>query len=260
MMREIAKTVERESLEKQINILTDICEKTSEERVTMIDKYISELSAELDALNRAKPSQKGGEYDIGWFSDKIFAEDSEVLLRKPVEEDRNCFIEVKRQNVYFPANFSREENQNRLWEDHINGEGVAYSIIRKDDGAYIGYCGIDELERSPWELEIELLEEYCHMGYGYKCLKMFMDRVAELSGRNSFVCRIDPDNTASQRLVEKIGFKPDGLADFVLYDDKSKRRFEEKYAEKIDDDYKAIAEKFGVEPVKLISHFLKFRI
>ena len=75
-----------------------------------------------------------------------------------------------------------------------------------------------------------------------------------------FRIRIDPGNTASQKLFEKLGAVPNGISEFLLHGEDELARCEEENLQYLDDNMVALAEKFGVEPRKLLSHVLEYRI
>ncbi len=110
-----------------------------------------------------------------------------------------------------------------------------------------------------WEIVIELGTEYCRQGYGFRSLSMFLDRISELSGRNKFKSRVAPDNTASQRLMEKVEFQIIGLSDCYGLKEDEKSRIEKEYLALIDDSMKLLAERIGVAPEKLLTNVLEYR-
>lgn len=107
---------------------------------------------------------------------------------------------------------------------------------------------------------LTIKSEYCHKGYGYSALKMYLETVAKISNRHEFSSRVDTDNIASQNLMGKLGFQPHGLSEFLLHKEEDKLAAEEEYKDKLDARYMALAEKFKVEPRRLLSHVLEYRI
>ena len=75
-----------------------------------------------------------------------------------------------------------------------------------------------------------------------------------------FRVKIDSDNYASQGLFEKLGAVPYGIAEFMLHKEEDIRKCEEENLQEIDDKLMEVAEKFGVEPRKLLSHVLEYRL
>ena len=89
---------------------------------------------------------------------------------------------------------------------------------------------------------------------------MYLNTVADISKRREFSSRVDADNLASQKLMEKLGFQPYGLSEFLLHKEEDQLAAEEEYKDRLDERYMALAEKFHVEPRKLLSHVLEYRI
>ena len=106
---------------------------------------------------------------------------------------------------------SREETLERLisiighWEDH--GFGL-WSATHKERNEFIGFCGLMHLDNTP-EIEVgyRLAKSYWRMGlatesaraslcYGFDQLKL--DRIVAVA---------QPENIASQRVLEKIGLR-----------------------------------------------------
>ena len=107
------------------------------------------------------------------------------------------------------------------------------------------------------------MNRYCVImcgGDGFHSLKLLMTEYARLSGKEYFISKVDPQNYASQRLMEKLGGKPDGICDFIIHREEEKIALENKYAHLIDDKLIDLAEKFNVKPEKLLSHVLRYRI
>ena len=89
---------------------------------------------------------------------------------------------------------------------------------------------------------------------------MYLNTVADISKRGEFSSRVDADNLATQKLMEKLGFQPYGLSEFLLHKEEDQLAAEEEYKDRLDERYMALAEKFHVEPRKLLSHVLEYRI
>lgn len=59
-------------------------------------------------------------------------------------------------------------------------------------------------------------------------------------------------------MFEKLGATPYGIAENILHEEEDMRNCEEENLELIDDQLIHIAEKFAVEPRKLLSHVLEY--
>lgn len=202
----------------------------------------------------------GGEYDISLFDKDVLCENSEIILRKAIEDDKEPYYQLKKEYAYMKSAFAKPEYKDELWKEYLSGESLYYTIAKKKDNIFIGYCGVKNLNRRIWEIAIELKSECCHRGYGYNALKMYLETVARISKRHEFASRVDEDNIASQNLMEKLGFQPYGLSEFLLHKEEDKLAAEEEYKDKLDERYMMLAKKFNAEPKRLLSHVLEYRI
>lgn len=83
-----------------------------------------------------------------------------------------------------------------------------FSVIRREDNLYIGYCGFrysDELNGN------EFLYGYCQdawgHGYGYEAALNNLKYLFSEFRSVEYIATSDPDNTASIRILTKLGFK-----------------------------------------------------
>lgn len=264
-MKAIAANIEKKQLLDMWKILSKLCgegEETidREETLRIIEEKKNELLEEINDLEKKEAALLGGEYDLALFRENILCEDSEIILRKPEDDDLDPFYRVKEEYAYMKSAFAKPEYKDMLWQEYLSEESLYYTIAKREGNMFIGYCGVKDLKRKVWEIAIEINSDYCHKGYGYRALRMYLERVAELSGRRVFSSRVDAENIASQGLMEKLGFKPYGLSEFYLHKEEDKLMAEEEYKDELDDRYRMLAEKFQVEPRKLLSHVLEYRI
>ena len=78
--------------------------------------------------------------------------------------------------------------------------------------------------------------------------------------KREFRVKIDSDNYASQGLFEKLGAVPYGIAEFMLHKEEDIRKCRRWDVFLLDDKLMEVAEKSGVEPRKLLSHVLEYRL
>ncbi|MCM1416123.1 MAG: GNAT family N-acetyltransferase [bacterium] len=264
-MQEIAAKMERKQLLNMWDILKklnaeDQETESKEELLRAVEAREKELLEEVSYLEKQEEALKGGEYDMSLFDKDILCEDSEIVLRKPIDNDLEPYYSLKKEYAYTKSAFENPEFKNDLWQEYLSDESLFYTIAKKKDNAFIGYCGVKNLSRKVWEIAIEIRSDCCHQGYGYKALKMYLETVADISDRHEFTSMVDTDNVASQNLMEKLGFQPYGLSEFLLHKEEDKLAAEEEYKDRLDSRYMALAKKFNVEPRKLLSHVLEYRI
>ena len=87
-----------------------------------------------------------------------------------------------------------------------------------------------------------------------------LDQFKARLGISTFKVRIDPSNFSSQKMFEKLGATPKGIAELWIHDQKMLEQCEEDNLHHIDDKIIAVADKFGVEPRKLLSHVLEYAL
>lgn len=185
---------------------------------------------------------------------------SENTVLRPVDAaDKAGFLRLKKEYTLIANSLIEDETYcNLLWKEHDEDKSLSLSVIR--GGTYIGYCGIKNLTQKPWEIAIELLPEWTQHGIGHPVLAAMLDSIRARTGETVFRVRIEPTNLASQKLFERLGAVPNGISQFWLKDQEGIDRCEEENIQQIDDTLIEVAEKFGVEPRKLLSHVLEYQL
>lgn len=79
-------------------------------------------------------------------------------------------------------------------------------------------------------------------------------------GITKYTVRIEPSNLASQKLFEKLGSIPSGIADIWFQEQTTIEKCEEAGLHLIDDNMIEVAKKFHVEPRQLLSHVLEYEL
>jgi RimJ/RimL family protein N-acetyltransferase len=124
---------------------------------------------------------------------------------------------------------SREDAQLEL-EWHMHGhpkhpELGLWATVHKETGKFIGRCGL-----LPWtidgqydvEVAYTIAEEYWGQGLGSEAAQAILQYGFEKLNLSRLICLIDPDNTGSQKVAEKIGMTfekeaQDELSKFSIY-------------------------------------------
>lgn len=193
-----------------------------------------------------------------WGSGNILCTDRSLLLREPMDCDRDGFLQLQQEYSALRSLLKDERYCSQIWEDHNSDTALILSITK--NGGYVGYCGIKDLSQKPWEIAIELLPEWTHQEIGTAAITAMLDAIGKRLGTVDFRVRIDPNNIASQGLFEKLGAKPNGISKFILHDEKEIRQCEEDNLHLIDDRLIAVAQQFDVEPRKLLCHVLEYTL
>lgn len=193
-----------------------------------------------------------------WASGNIFSSDETVTLRQVAASDRGDFLDIQREYSVMKSMLKEEVYCDMVWKEHTEDKSLMCSILK--DGAYIGYCGVNNITLEPWELAIEIKPEWTKQGIGAIAITAMLDQFKARLGISTFKVRIDPSNFSSQKMFEKLGAIPNGIAELWIHDQKMLEQCEEDNLHYIDDKIIAVAEKFGVEPRKLLSHVLEYSL
>jgi RimJ/RimL family protein N-acetyltransferase len=83
------------------------------------------------------------------------------------------------------------------------------AIVRREDGAILGDCGIHFLAEVPRsaEIGITLAAEHQRQGYATEALTAVLDYLFTGLGKHRVHGSVDPANTASARLLERVGMR-----------------------------------------------------
>ena len=107
---------------------------------------------------------------------------------------------------------------------------------------------------------IEQFPQWTNRGIGYSTIHAMLDALKRRLGVTSYRVRIEPSNTASQRLFEKLGATPNGISEFLLHGAEKLEKYEEVNLSSVTEQLSAVAQRFGVAPRKLLSHVLEYRL
>ena len=198
----------------------------------------------------------------------MVVQDDVVVLTRIVDSDYQDYEILEMENPLYKMFVNRgdfPEFMQDLWNAFTNERSFMCTIRKASNNEFCGYCEINDVRTEEPELGIRLLKKVHNQGIGFHSLKLLMTEYAQLSGKKYFISSVEPKNYASQRLMEKLGGKPDGICDIYGlltngYGEDEKIALENKYAHLIDDKLIDLAEKFNVKPEKLLSHVLRYRI
>lgn len=86
-----------------------------------------------------------------------------------------------------------------------NGFG-RWAVIRKQDYKIIGWCGLKKVN-DEIDLGFRFYEEYWNLGYATESAIGVVNYAFDTLRLEKIVARCNPNNIASQRVIEKVGFK-----------------------------------------------------
>lgn len=143
-------------------------------------------------------------------------ETKRLYLRQLIPEDitnLSLVLSDKDSMRYYPHAFSKEEvagwierNMERYRKD---GFGL-WAVIRKDDGQFIGDCGITlqniDGDVLP-EIGFHVIKRFCNNGYATEAAGACKKYAIEVLGFKAVYSYSEFENKASQRVSSKIGMK-----------------------------------------------------
>ena len=262
----LAANVMKISIEDSIHKVMDIIEKedgrTFEEKKKEAINFLKDKENTLLAerlIDIATNDEMGKKiYKKFWAMGECIITENEIILQKVQDSDRDIFIELQKENNIVESMMKEEAYRNMLWNEHIEYKALMFSVIV--DNEYAGYCGIKNTTHEQWEIAIEILNKWKHKGIGYRAISVMLDEIKSRLNVSEFRARIDAENYPSQRLFEKLGAEPNGISEFLLHEEADLRRCEEENIHLLDERIQELAKQFNVEPRKLLSHVLEYKL
>lgn len=242
--------------QKLIDCFDSLPEKTQIGKMEMIEKA-EELLQTSGVLSEQEPLREA--WDFSQEKERlVFCEERDLLIRSFTEADQQAYYLIARQYALSDMKEFFTDGMLLLWQDTMK-EYAFYCMVEKAKTP-IGYIAIKDTRKKEWELAIELDEHYCCLGYGTQSICLFLNAIQKKAGERVFVAKVEVDNIASQKCMEKIGAQLIGITDGLLRGEAEKEAFESENLDSIDEHMRELAARLGVEPRKLLSHVLKYRI
>lgn len=251
-----------DSIHKVMNIIEKEDGRTFEEKKKEAINFLKDKENTLLAerlIDIATNDEMGKKiYKKFWAMGECIITENEIILRKVQDSDKDIFIELQKENNIVKSMMKEEAYRNMLWNEHIEYKALMFSIVV--DNEYVGYCGIKNTTHEQWEIAIEILNKWKHKGIGYRAISIMLDAIKNRLNVSEFRVRIDAENYPSQRLFEKLGAQPNGISEFLLHEEADIRRCEEENIHLLDERIQELAKQFNVEPRKLLSHVLEYKL
>ncbi|MGI9615427.1 MAG: GNAT family N-acetyltransferase [Acidimicrobiales bacterium] len=159
------------------------------------------------------------------------AETDRLIIRHPVEGDRDRFVELFTDETFtvFSGGVHDVESANARFDRMLAvASAVPYAkqpVIERATGAIVGYTGVDTLlfegvERMEWGWRF--VPEARGKGYATEATSALL-AIADRHHDGEMLCLIAVDNHPSRRVADKVGFDwwrrvvwPDGVATDLL--------------------------------------------
>lgn len=249
-------------LMKELKVIIKNKENVDDEQLkSFMMKLLEEKELLTADIERIRPKGFRNPWDFSKEkTQKVFVEDDVIFLRPVCTEDYDSYIQCARENSDLGSKFyDNDENCRDFWEDLWKEESFWCGIIRKKDQKFIGYCGIKNTTYNIWEVGLELLIDSRNRGYGYRTINLFLNKISEITTEDQFQCLVEVDNIACQLLMKKMHARLIDIQEW-LFNEEEALEFEEGHLDEIDDHMIELAEYLEVEPRKLLSHVLDYRI
>lgn len=223
------------------------------------------IQAEEQSVVEEQPEAKKEPWDFSREkSQATFVCGDGIVIRPITPEDQEFYRSVRMQYslIYKSAYYNAKDKKENLFLREALSPQVFYCAIcdfKKNQS--FGYLGIKDTSADLWEIAIELDAKYTQRGLGPQSIRLYLNEIQRITGKGEFRAKVEVDNLPSQKCFERLGAELVGLCDsVVLKTNDEKKRFEEKNLDLIDEHMVDLAERIGVEPRKLLSHVLDYRL
>ncbi len=114
------------------------------------------------------------------------------------------------------ANFTHEEQAKEMIElfDQLTEEhrAIRFSIIEKESNGIIGSCGFNsfDVESATAEIGYDLAKAHWGKGYAPECISALIEFAFTTLSITKIVAKIEPGNSNSIKVVEKLNFTFEG--------------------------------------------------
>lgn len=222
-----------------------------------IRDYLDDMIKKYQAINYR--DEKGWDFSAEKQA-SLFIEDEHIFLRPITPDDKAYYLRVCGPCVSKLAITSiHQEVLDSSWAETIKDQAF-YCIVEDKSVGPVGYIGLKDTSHNLWEISIEFEGQYCHKGYGTRVLPLFLKRINEITGENQFQALVEVDNLASQGLMSKLGGELIDIYDLLFMDGERAEQYEAENMDLITDHMRHLATLLHVEPQKLLTHVLDYRL
>lgn len=106
-----------------------------------------------------------------------------------------------------PWSLEKAEERLRGWFEEQAGDGTTKYKLLAEDGRFVGRAGISKFRNDQFELGYSLREEAWGRGLATEAASALADWFFERELASGFIAFTHPENTASQRVLRKIGMR-----------------------------------------------------
>ncbi len=162
---------------------------------------------------------------------KVRIDTERMILRPPVHSDYRSWSGLRRDSSRFlqawepswsPDHLTRKGFINRVyWANRSISHGTALPLflVRRTDGGVVGAITLDNIRRGPAQagtVGYWIGEPYARQGYMREALTAVVHHAFTVMDLSRIESACLPENTASRGLLEKCGYKYEGVAQSYL--------------------------------------------
>jgi len=162
---------------------------------------------------------------------KTRIETARLTLRQPQRPDFDAWARLREESAAFltpweprwaPDHLTRRSFSNRIyWANRVVAAGTALPLflIRREDGELLGAITLDNIRRGPAQsgtLGYWIGEAFARRGYMREAIEAVVHHAFERLDLSRLEAACLPENAASRGVLEKCGFKYEGVAQSYL--------------------------------------------
>jgi RimJ/RimL family protein N-acetyltransferase len=144
---------------------------------------------------------------------RVYIETQRLIIRDPIAEDFDVIwtlindVEVTQFIGGVTKRTKEEAYKKHLARCNVHDDKPReYSVILKETNAYIGYCGFQYCEDLEGiELLYGLVKDYWGKGYAFEAAQSVLNFGQEVLKLNEIVAGVNYENTASDKILVKLG-------------------------------------------------------
>ena len=133
-----------------------------------------------------------------------------ISIRTATETDKDAYVSIKLEEEIGPSLVAEGMKQGidiygLIWNSVCNSDCILFVIVEESTGKNIGFSEINRVSSNEPTIGITLASEFRGKGYGYTAAKMTIEEGWNLFDHPYFVWELEKENTASRKLVLKLG-------------------------------------------------------
>ncbi|MGC5771615.1 GNAT family N-acetyltransferase [Paenibacillus sp. ALJ109b] len=112
------------------------------------------------------------------------------------------------------TNIKQAEDLIQRWNERFEtGQAIRWGITLKSENKVIGTCGFHGWMKKHYKAVIgyELTPEYWHQGFMTEVVEKVIEYGFNTLGLNRIEAFVEPENVGSRKVLEKIGFREEGI-------------------------------------------------